>query len=63
MVATKNKINSIIADSGLKKIYIAKKLGITRFSLTNKIKNTDTFTNKEVKKLLELFKLNYEDLF
>lgn len=40
-----------IEESGLKYDYLAKKLGITRFALANKINNRNEFKASEIPKL------------
>lgn len=40
-----------IEESGLKREYLANKLGITRYSLTNKISNKSEFKASEIPKL------------
>ena len=50
----------IIDDSGLKRIHIAKKLGIDRFSLYKKIRNETEFKASEIKKLCEILGINDE---
>lgn len=54
-----NEINAellerVIADNGLKKNKIAAELGITRHSLTNKIKGRSKFTLMQTYKLSDL---------
>ena len=47
-----------IEESGLKKGYIAKQLGINRYSLAKKIKNENEFLGSEMQKLGELLNLD-----
>lgn len=47
-------LREIIADKGLKLTYIAKELGISRFSLSKKIKNDNEFLPSEINKLCKI---------
>ena len=47
-----------INDSGLKKSYIAKKIGITAFSLAKKIRNENEFKASEINGLCALLKID-----
>lgn len=47
-----------IKESGLKKGYIAKQLGINRYSLAKKIKNETEFLGSEMLKLANLLNLD-----
>lgn len=49
-----NKLNVLIEQSGLKKRYIAQKLGISEVSLWSKITNRTPFTGIEVDVLCKL---------
>lgn len=51
------ELEKIIKDSGLKKNYIAKVLGISRQALQNKIKNISSFTSTEISVLCDLLKI------
>jgi len=44
-------LKSKIEESGLKYEYLAKKLGITRFALANKVNNRNEFKASEIPKL------------
>ena len=50
-----------IRKSGLKLEYIAKQLGITRFTLTQKIENVSAFKVPEVQKICEILKIEDTD--
>lgn len=63
MVDTKY-LNQKIEDSGLKKEYIAKQLGITRAGFYKKLTNGSEFTSREVSilcKLLSITKLTEKE--
>ena len=51
------RLNAIIEASGLKKIFIAEKLGIDRASLYNKLTGMTEFTAYEIVKLTEILRL------
>ena len=53
----KQKIN----DSGYKLSFLAKKIGITTYTLLKKIKNETEFKATEIKILGELLKINQEE--
>jgi len=42
------ELEKIIKDSGLKKSYIAKAVGLSRQGLDNKVKNRSPFTSTEI---------------
>lgn len=48
------RLEQIIKDSGLKKNYIAKMLGVTAETLSRKLRNKTDFTSREIKKLCEI---------
>lgn len=56
-------LNEKINESGLKKKVIAQYLGITPYSLLQKINNKSEFKVSEVYKLIELLKLNRREVF
>ena len=56
-------INEKIKTSGLKKKAIASYLDITQYALSQKINNEREFKVSEVCKLIELLKLNQEEVF
>lgn len=47
-------LNRIIKESGLKKKYIAERLGITGYGLQKKIENRSEFKSSEISILCEL---------
>lgn len=47
-----------IEESGLKKGFIAKHLGISRYALSKKIKNENEFLGSEMQKIAELLNLD-----
>lgn len=51
------ELERIIKDSGLKKSYIAKTIGLSRQGLKNKIENRSPFTSTEISGLCELLKI------
>ncbi|MCI2049022.1 MAG: helix-turn-helix transcriptional regulator [Lachnospiraceae bacterium] len=51
-------LEKIIDDSGLKKVYLAKKLGISRQSFCKKVKNRVSFTDKEANALCSELGIN-----
>jgi hypothetical protein len=55
-------LEKIIADSGLKKSYIAKTIGITGYSLTKKIRNENEFKATEINALCNLLKIDSLEL-
>lgn len=46
-----------IKESGLKKYFIAEKMGLDSISLTNKIRNKSEFKASEIDKLCEILKI------
>lgn len=54
------ELERLISESGLKKNYIARVLGLSRHGLRNKILNIHSFTTREVQTLCDL--LHIEDL-
>lgn len=55
-------LKEIIKESGYKLSYIASKLGISRYSLSNKINNVTEFTQSEIVKISKLLKINTDDI-
>lgn len=55
-----NELERVISESGFKKSYIAKALGLSRQGLRNKILNIQPFTTNEVQAMCDL--LHIEDL-
>lgn len=51
------ELERLIEDSGLKKNYIAKTIGLSRQGLANKIQNRSPFTSTEIKRLCELLNI------
>lgn len=47
-------LEQLIKDSGLKKSYIAKTIGLSRQALANKIQNKSPFTSTEISRLCKL---------
>ena len=59
-----NNLNAEIARAGIKKTDLAKKLGISINSLTNKLNGKQEFKLSEVQIILKLFpEKNIDDLF
>ena len=59
-----NNLNAEIARAGVKKTDLAKKLGISINSLTNKLNGKQEFKLSEVQIILKLFpEKNIDDLF
>lgn len=52
------ELETLIRQSGLKKGYIAKVLGISRQALNNKIKNVSVFTSTEISLFCDLLKIS-----
>lgn len=50
-------LEQAILQSGLKKSYIAKEIGLSRQGFKNKCDNKSPFTTKEVNKLCELLNI------
>lgn len=50
-------LRDVIKKSGLKLEFIAKKLGITRFSLSKKIENVTEFKTSEVQKMCDVLRI------
>ncbi len=50
-------LEKAIADSGYKKSYIAKRIGISAYALALKIRNENEFKVSEVRKLCDLLKI------
>lgn len=55
-------LKEIIKESGYKLSYIASKLGLSRYSLSNKINNVTEFTQSEIVKISKLLKINTDDI-
>lgn len=53
-----SKLNEIINQRGFKKIYVAKELGITPASLSQKMKGVVEFKLSEVHKLCKLLNIS-----
>lgn len=51
------ELEKIIKDSGLKKSYIAKAVGLSRQGLDNKVKNRSPFTSLEISILCRLLSI------
>lgn len=51
------ELKSLIRDSGIKYVSIAKKLGITYYSLQKKIKNEREFKASEIAKLCDILRI------
>lgn len=51
-------LESIIADRGLKKNYIAKMLGVTPETLIRKIKNASDFKASEIDKMCQILAID-----
>ena len=51
------ELERIIAESGLKKSYIAKTLNLSRQGFKNKCENKSPFTSKEISGLCELLNI------
>ena len=56
------KLKERIEKSGYKLSYLAEQLGITRFSLTNKLNGVTDFKSEEIKKLCLTLKIQNEDI-
>lgn len=56
------KLNKFIKKSGLKRIYIAKKLNISAMALRNKINNITEFKPSEIIALKTMLSLSNEDI-
>lgn len=56
------KLNKFIKKSGLKRIYIAKKLNISAMALRNKINNITEFKPSEIITLKTMLSLSNEDI-
>lgn len=55
------KLLELINKSGLKMGYIANQMGISRFSLFNKIRNRTEFRASEIIKMCELLCIDYDN--
>lgn len=53
----KDALNALIKDSGVSKVFVARRLGITDTALRLKIKGEREFKQSEIAKLQELFRL------
>lgn len=58
LVTNTNLLLEYINKSGLKKVHIAKHLGITSYSLSKKINNKSEFKGSEMEKMSEILGLN-----
>lgn len=56
----KNALNEIIKESGVSKVFVARRLGITDTALRLKINGEREFKQSEIAKLQELFRLTNE---
>lgn len=57
------RLQMLISESGLKKNYIAKVLGVTAETLSRKIRNKSNFNSCEIKKLSEVLGIDsFEDI-
>ena len=56
------KLNKFVKKSGLKRIYIAKKLNISAMALRNKINNITEFKPSEIITLKTMLSLSNEDI-
>lgn len=56
------ELNKFIKKSGLKRIYIAKKLNISAMALRNKINNITEFKPSEIIALKTMLSLSNEDI-
>lgn len=56
------KINSLIEDKGLKKVHIAKELGIQPHTLSRKLKKPETFNANEMAQLSKILCTPVEDI-
>jgi DNA-binding XRE family transcriptional regulator len=56
-VTDTNELERIIKESGLKKSYIAKVVGLSRQGLNNKINNKSPFTSTHISILCDLLKI------
>lgn len=54
-------LDDAIAASGLKRQFIADKIGITRYSLLNKLKGKTEFTASEMHTLRVVLRMNLRD--
>lgn len=51
-------LEKLIKDAGLKKKYIAQKIGISPYSLAKKIRNESDFTSGQIDALCDILKIN-----
>lgn len=51
-------LEEIIQESGFKKSYIAKTIGLTAYGLAKKIKNETEFKSSEINGLCEILKIS-----
>lgn len=56
-VTDTDAINLIIEQSGYKKSWLAKQLGLSPYGLSLKINNRNQFTAEEIQKLCDLLKI------
>lgn len=56
-MTNKAELEKLIDESGLKKSYIAKALGLSRQGFKNKCDNASPFTSVEISKLCELLNI------
>lgn len=55
------QLKNVIRESGMKKTYIAKEMGITNQSLHNKLSNRREFKASEIIKLCDLLSISNEE--
>jgi DNA-binding XRE family transcriptional regulator len=56
-----NRLKEVVRDSGLKKVYIAERLGITYQGYLKKENGENEFMASEIKTMQELFGLSAKD--
>lgn len=54
----KQRLLKIIADSGLRKKYIAEQLGLTTYGFQKKVENKNQFKAEEIKILCKVLKIS-----
>ena len=58
-----NELKALIALSGYKLSFLANKIGVTRYSLTNKLNGITDFKSEEIKKLAEILNIKNEEIY
>lgn len=59
----KNYLRALLSKKGIKTVDLAKRMGIKPATLNKKIKGDVKFSEKDIKVLLEVLEMTYEQIF